>query len=150
MNRIVVVFLTLFFIVLLLSSPVFAGITQKTVTVSVPKDYRSVEAYKVEFVVPDGSAAFNFTLWGDEKPWGIVDISNGGYREVYSSKSNGPGDDAPLNDAESSERIGGPPVETGPDNSLSTLTLKSGTYLIWTEGGPGTSITLQYLLQTSR
>jgi hypothetical protein len=126
-----------------------AGITQKIVTVSVPKDYHSAEAYKVEFAVPEGALAFNFTLWGSDKIWGITDISDGGHRELYSSRNGGAGADVPINDAESSERIGGPPPEDGPTDPLRTLTLAPGTYIIWMEGGPGTSMTLQYNLRTS-
>ncbi len=125
-----------------------SAITQKIVTVSVPKDFRSAESYKVEFTVPDGATAFNFTLWGSDRSWGITDISDGGYKELYSS-----GDSdrtAGLNDAESSERTGGAPSEDSPVNPLSRLTLSPGTYIIWLQGGPGTSITLQYNLRTGR
>ncbi len=126
------------------------GVTQKIVTVSVPKDYRSAEAYKVEFAVPEGSLAFNFTLWGSDKTWGITDISGGGHRELYSSRDSEAGGDVPINDAESSERIGGSPPEEGPTDPLRTLTLKPGTYIIWMEGGPGANMTLQYNLRTMR
>jgi hypothetical protein len=135
---------------IILSGAAFAGITQKIVAVSVPKDYRSSEAYKVEFTVPEGSMAFNFTPWGSNHTWGIADISGGGYRELYSSRSGGAGADSPMSDAESSERTGTSPEETTVTDPLSRLTLTSGTYIIWMEGGPGASMTLQYNLRTPR
>jgi hypothetical protein len=134
----------------MVSGAASAGIAQKIVTVSVPKDFRSAEAYKVEFVVPEGAMAFNFTLWGSDKTWGISDITGGGHKELYSSGSGGSGGDVPINDAESSERIGDTPTETGPTDPLARLTLTPGTYIIWMEGGPGTSMTIQYNLRTTR
>jgi hypothetical protein len=124
------------------------GITQETVTVSVPSDWRPSEPYKAQFVVPEGSMAFSFTVWGANKSWGIADISGGAYREVYSSTGVEGTADTPTGDAESSERVdGGHPGNEAVD-PLSSLTLGSGTYVIWTEGGPGSVVRLQYLIQT--
>ena len=133
-----------------MSGAAFAAITQKIVTVSVPKDYRSAEAYKVEFAVPEGSIAFNFTLWGSDKTWGIADISGGGFKELYSSRNGASDGDVPMNDAESSERIDGSPTENAPADPLSRLTLSAGTYIIWMQEGPGASMTLQYNVRTAR
>jgi hypothetical protein len=130
-------------------SAVAGSITQKIVTVSIPMDYRSTEAYKVEFAIPEGATAFNFTLWGATKTWGIVDISSGAHKEVYSS-SGGAYGDAPVNDAESSRRVTDPLPETGTTDPLSRLTLYPGSYIIWMEGSPGASMTLQYNLRTTR
>lgn len=127
-----------------------ASITQKIVTVSIPNDYRSTEAYKVEFTVPEESMAFNFRLWGTDKTWGIVDISDGASKEIYSSRNNGAYGDTPTNDAESSERVVNPPIESEGTDPLSRLTLHPGSYIIWIEGNPGASMTLQYNLQTMR
>jgi hypothetical protein len=127
-----------------------ASITQKVVTVTVPKDYGSSEAYKVEFAVPDGSTAFNFTLWGASKTWGIADISGGAYKEVYSSGDSAAPGDSHVIDAESSEHIVDNPTEAEWIDPLSRLTLYPGTYVIWLEGKPGTSITLQYNLRMMR
>jgi hypothetical protein len=125
-----------------------ASITQKVVTVSVPKDYHSTEPYKVEFAVPEGSTAFNFTLWATNKTWGIVDISGGAYKEIYSSRDSGTYNDTPVNDAESSARIDTPPAEGEVVDPLSRLTLRPGSYIIWMQGGPGANMTLQYTLRT--
>ncbi len=127
-----------------------ASVTQKIVTVTVPKDYRSTETYKVEFAVPEGSTAFNLTLWGTDRTWGIVDISGGAYKEVYSSRDKGAYIDTPVNDAESSERVVNPPTESEGIDPLSRLTLHPGSYIIWMEGRPGASMTLQYNLRTMR
>ncbi len=127
-----------------------AGIVQKIVTVSIPKDYRSAEAYKVEFVIPEGAMAFNFTLWGVNRNWGIVDISGGANKDVYSSAGEGAYGDGHATDTESSERVTDPPPETGTADPLSRLTLLPGTYIVWMEGNPGASMTLQYNLKTPR
>lgn len=125
-----------------------AGVTQNIVTVSIPKDYHSTEAYKVEFAVPEGSTAFNFTLWGSDKTWGIVDISGGANKEIYSSRDSTASGDTP--DAESSARVGNPPSESEGVDPLSRIILQPGSYIIWMEGGPGAAMTLQYNLQTMR
>ncbi len=151
MKKIVAFFVCLLVVAsFLMSDALSVGITQKTFTVSVPKDYRTPEPYKAEFVVPDGMIAFNFTVWGAGKPWGITDMSGGKNREIYSSRNSGLAGDLPAGDAESSEKVENPSGgETGFD-SLSSISLNPGTYIIWTEGGPGSSITLQYLLQAIR
>jgi len=150
MNRSIVSLLIVLFSSFLIVSGAAAATTQKIVTVSIPNDYRSTEAYKVEFTIPDGSTAFNFTLWGTDKTWGIADISGGAYKEVYSSNNSGASEDTPLIDAESSERIVNPPMEGEVINPLFGLTLSPGSYVIWMEGKPGTSMTLQYNLRTTR
>jgi hypothetical protein len=150
MKRAVLCFAFLPVLAVILVSGAFAGgITQDSVTVSVPKDYRDAQPYKAEFVVPEACKAFNFTVWTD-KAWGIVDISGGGYRELYSSRNTGTSTDAPIGDAESSENVGGPPSGDDPVDPLSRLTLGPGTYIVWTEGSPGSTITLQYLVQPVR
>ncbi len=135
---------------LILSVADAASISQKVVTVSIPKDYSSSEAYKVEFIVPDGSAAFNFTLWGASRTWGIADISGGAYKEVYSSGDSAASGDSHVIDAESSEHVVDNPTESEWIDPLSRLTLYPGTYIIWLEGKPGASITIQYNLRTMR
>jgi hypothetical protein len=135
---------------LLMTSALPVGVSQKIFTVSVPNDYRTPEPYKAEFVVPDGTMAFNFTVWGAARPWGITDMSGGKNKEIYSSRDSGRSSGMPTGDAESSEKSANPSGgETGFD-PLSTISLDPGTYIIWTEEGPGRSITLQYLLQTIR
>ena len=151
MKRAVLFFGFLSVLAVILVGGAFAGgITQDSVTVSVPKDYRDAEPYKAEFVVPEACKAFNFTAWVVDKDWGIVDISDGGYRELYSSRNTGTSTDAPIGDAESSENVGGPPSGDEPVDSLSRLILGPGTYIVWTEGPPGSTITLQYFVQAVR
>lgn len=150
MNRIIALVAVAAAVALFTINGAAAGIAQKIVTVSIPNDYLSTEAYKVEFSIPEGSRAFNFTLWGTEKTWGIVDITGGAYKEVYSSTGGAGNGDVPLNDAESSERIVSPPPEGEPTDSLSRLMLFPGSYIVWMEGKPGASMTIQYNLQTAR
>ncbi|MBN2225540.1 MAG: hypothetical protein JW765_12755 [Deltaproteobacteria bacterium] len=151
MNRSIVSFLIVLFLAFFISgTATAASITQKVVTVSIPNDYSSAEAYKVEFSIPDGSTAFNFTLWGTNKTWGIADISGGAYKEIYSSGDNGSNGDTPIIDAESPERVVSPPTENEVTDPLSRLTLYPGSYIIWMEGKPGASMTLQYNLRMVR
>lgn len=150
MNRNTLFILIVLLLVLSCVSASAAGITQKIVTLSIPNDYRSAEAYKVEFAIPEGSMAFNFTLWGINGTWGIVDISGGTYKEVYSSAGAGTDGGRPVIDPESSEHVTDPSVETGAADPLSRLTLSSGSYIVWMEGNPGASMTLQYNLRTPR
>ena len=153
MNRSATSISVLILLITALAFPIMseaAGITQKIVTLSIPRDYQSTEAYKVEFTIPEGSIAFNFTLWGSTKKWGIVDISGGAYKEVYSSVGGNANGDTPVPDAESSERVTDSTPETGMTDPLSRVTLLSGSYIIWMEGNPGTTMTLQYNLKTQR
>jgi hypothetical protein len=149
MNRSITFILILLILTLSSAGAAVAGITNNIVTVSIPKDYRSAEPYKVEFTVPEGSMAFNFTLWATDKTWGIVDISGGAYKEVYSSVTDGTNGNAPVIDAESSERVTDPPSETSTTDPLSRITLLPGSYIVWMKGNPGASMTLQYNLRTS-
>jgi len=150
MNRSIVFVSILLVLAFGCMSAAAAGIAQKIVTVSIPNDYRSAEAYKVEFAIPAGAMAFNFTLWGVSRTWGIVDISGGAYKEVYSSTGEGAYGDGHDTDTESSERVTDPPPETDAGDPLTRLTLLPGTYIVWIEGNPGASMTLQYNLKTPR
>jgi len=150
MNRVRLFVLIALFFVFSCASVLAAGITQKILTLSIPKDYRSAEAFEVELTIPEGAVAFNFTLWGVATTWGIVDISGGAYKEVYSSAGAGTEGDHPVIDPESSEHAVDPSAETGAADPLSRLTLPPGAYIVWMEGNPGASMTLQYNLKTPR
>jgi len=147
----------LFFFFLIVSTSIAAGISRKTITITVPADHNGIEPYRLEFVVPEGMHAFDFMVWGSNNQWGISSVNSSGsmtnYTPVYTVS---PGQDNSLEpevtDSESSEHKdsgieGVTSTLPGENSSLAQLVLESGRYAIWTQNNPGSTITLQYFLE---
>ena len=125
-------------------------VRQMVLTITIPDD-NSSGIHQTELIVPDGTVAVNFTVWGIVDTWGIqtenTDLS-GEPLFVYSPDRENPEE---YIDSESSESVdsGGDTVGYGydHDSELSHLTLPPGTYIVWLKGSSGTTITIQYLLE---
>jgi hypothetical protein len=118
-------------------------------TITIP-DGDASGMHQAELIVPENAYAMNFTVWGGENPWGIKTENSGASGESLFSYYPEL-DSRDYTDAESSESLdsGDDMTESGYDydSELSRLTLPPGTYIVWVEGSPGTTITIQYLLE---
>jgi|GEM_PF-2301432 len=124
--------------------------SQMVLTITIP-DGDTSGMSQAELVVPEGAYAVNFTVWGAENSWGIKSENASASGEsffVYYPELDS-GDE--YTDAESSEALDSGDDTTGYgydyNSELSRLTLPPGTYIVWMEGTPGTTMTIQYLLE---
>jgi hypothetical protein len=136
-------------------------ITKKTITIEIPRDHDNKAPYKTELVVSENMTAFNLTVWGAEKSWGIAAVSpaTGGVTdEIYRYVPPSSLYSEPIPDAESTEemdnanpgeREGYGDVNAG-STPLSKIVLPPGSYVIWTYEGAGKSIVIEYFLGTGK
>ncbi|MBN1573820.1 MAG: hypothetical protein JW984_11545 [Deltaproteobacteria bacterium] len=154
-----ILFLSIFLIIV--SDISGETITKKTITIKVPPDHDSNKAFKMEFTVPENMTAFDLTVWGAEKSWGIAAVSGesgGEMDEIYKYSPSSNSYDEPVPDAESTEEIdnslsttgGGFDEFTSETTSLSKIVLTPGSYVIWTYEGAGKSIVIEYFLGTGK
>ncbi len=134
-------------------------ITKKTITIKVPPDHDNNKPFKTKFTVPENMTAFNLTVWGAEKGWGIASVTGEGtIDEVYKYTPSSNTYDESIPDAESTEEIDNPSPATGggfdefraETTPLSRVVLTPGSYVIWTYEGAGKSIVIEYFLVTGK
>ncbi|MBN1882913.1 MAG: hypothetical protein JW885_12120 [Deltaproteobacteria bacterium] len=140
----------LVFMVCVCFSAAGSSFRQMVLTITIPDDHTS-GTYQTELIVPEGSSAVNFTVWGADHPWGITSenaVASGESLFVYRPGLEGQDE---YIDSESSESVdtGGGTEGYGydSDSELTRLSLPPGTYYVWVQGPAGTTITLQYLLE---
>jgi len=124
---------------------------QMVMTITIP-DGSSSEMYQEELVVPEGTYAFNFKVWGAEDAWGIKtgnSESSGGSLFVFYPELVGSDEYIDTESTESLDSGGGDSSGFGYDydSELSRLELPPGKYYVWVSGTPGTTITIEYLLE---
>lgn len=136
-------------------------ITKKTITIDVPRDHDNKTPFKTEFIVSKNMMAFDLTVWGAEKSWGIASISpatGGIIDEIYRYVPPSILYNEPMHDAESTEEIDNPvpgaregfgDVNAG-STPISKVVLTPGNYVIWTYEGAGESIVIEYFLGTGK
>ena len=145
---------------LVFASDIFGEtITKKTITIEVPSGHDKNKPFRTKFTVPENMSAFDLTVWGAEKNWGVSAVSGeNGYEmeDIYRYTPPSHSDNESIPDAESTEEIDNPSTTGGFDEfttettPLSKVVLTPGSYVIWTYEGAGKSIIIEYFLGTGK